>query len=102
MLAWVADAQASLVWLKPVRSWGSLWSLQRWQQTGELQSDRRSRHQLMPANKLGEHARQNVLQIANSTEFAALPPSRIVPILAQRGQYLTSESTFYRILRDAQ
>jgi putative transposase len=32
-------------------------------------------------------------------EFASLPPSQIVPILADRGEYICSESTFYRILR---
>ena len=32
-------------------------------------------------------------------EFADLPPSQIVPALADRGIYIASESTFYRILR---
>ncbi|MBL8454449.1 MAG: IS3 family transposase, partial [Zoogloea sp.] len=32
-------------------------------------------------------------------EFASLPPSQIVPALADRGTYLASESSFYRILR---
>jgi putative transposase len=32
-------------------------------------------------------------------EFSSLPPSQIVPILADRGEYICSESTFYRILR---
>lgn len=31
-------------------------------------------------------------------EFADLPPSQIVPTLADRGIYIASESTFYRIL----
>ena len=30
-----------------------------------------------------------------------LPPSQIVPILADRGRYLASESSFYRVLRQA-
>lgn len=32
-------------------------------------------------------------------EFADLPPSQIVPSLADRGIYIASESTMYRILR---
>ena len=32
-------------------------------------------------------------------EFNSLPPSQIVPRLADQGQYLASESSFYRILR---
>ncbi|CAG4904828.1 hypothetical protein [Acidithrix sp. C25] len=33
-------------------------------------------------------------------EFSSLPPSQVVPALADKGIYLGSESTFYRILRD--
>lgn len=42
---------------------------------------------------------QSVLNILNRPEFADLPPSQIVPVLADRGIYIASESTFYRILR---
>jgi transposase InsO family protein len=35
----------------------------------------------------------------NSAEFADKSPHQIVPILADRGVYIASESTFYRILR---
>jgi len=79
----------------------TLRTLQRWQQSGEIADDGRRGRRLIPANKLSEQERQAVLSIANSAEFAALAPSQIVPILAERGQYLASESTFYRILRDA-
>jgi putative transposase len=79
----------------------SLRSLQRWQQSGGIAEDGRRRRQFIPANKLSDQERQAVLSMANSAEFAALAPSQIVPILAERGQYLASESTFYRILRDA-
>ena len=37
--------------------------------------------------------------MANSAEFGHLPPSQIVPRLADQGRYLASESTFYRVLR---
>jgi transposase InsO family protein len=40
-----------------------------------------------------------VIDTANQPEFQSMPPSQIVPILADRGVYLASESTFYRILR---
>lgn len=55
-----------------------------------------------PANKLSEHERQQILEIANQPEFAHMPPSQIVPILADRGLlYIASESSFYRVLREA-
>jgi putative transposase len=40
-----------------------------------------------------------VLAVANEPRFAAVPPARIVPMLADEGVYLASESTFSRILR---
>ena len=45
------------------------------------------------------HERKHVVAVANSDEFGSLPPSQIVPILADRGEYIASESTFYRILK---
>jgi putative transposase len=79
----------------------TLRSLQRWRQSGEIVEDGRRTRDFTPSNKLSEQERQVVLSVANSAEFAALAPSQIVPILAERGQYLASESSFYRILREA-
>lgn len=53
-----------------------------------------------PKNKLTELERQRLIKIANSAEFSSLPPSKIVPKLADKGQYLASESTFYRVLKE--
>lgn len=54
-----------------------------------------------PANKLSEDERAEILTVANSEEFGSLPPSQIVPTLADRGVYVASESTFYRVLKAA-
>lgn len=54
-----------------------------------------------PKHKLSEIERRKILEVANSAEFASLPPSQIVPTLADRGEYLASESTFYRVLKAA-
>lgn len=51
-----------------------------------------------PANKLSAAERVVVLDACNSKAFVSLPPSQIVPKLADQGRYLASESTFYRIL----
>lgn len=40
-----------------------------------------------------------VLAVINSEEFKDLPPSQIVPRLADQGRYLASESTMQRLLR---
>jgi transposase InsO family protein len=76
-------------------------TLQRWQRD-ERCGDQRPLRVQVPANRLSVLERQRVLVVANSDEFGHLPPSQIVPRLADSGQYLASESTFYRVLRAEQ
>ncbi len=52
-----------------------------------------------PHNKLSEAERQQILDICNTPEYADLPPNIIVPMLADEGIYIASESTFYRVLK---
>jgi putative transposase len=78
-------------------------TLQRWRVAGEVKADGRqpAGQRRVPANKLSETERRQILAIANEPEFAHMPPSQIVPILADRGRYIASESSFYRVLREA-
>lgn len=73
-------------------------TLQRWQHTPHCGDQRPVRLQA-PKNKLSELERKRLLAVMNSDEFGNLPPSQIVPRLADRGQYLASESTIYRVLK---
>ena len=41
-----------------------------------------------------------MIETATSKEYCDLAPSQIVPRLADKGEYVASESTFYRILRE--
>ena len=75
-------------------------TLQRWRQA-PLMADRRATRVQRPVNKLSELERQRIIAIANSIEFGQLPPSQIVPRLADQGSYVASESSFYRVLRAA-
>ena len=75
-------------------------SLQRWRQSGAVVEDARIRRQFVPPNKLSEIEREQLIQVANSERFSGLPPTQIVPILAEQGRYMASESTFYRVLRE--
>ena len=80
----------------------SLRTLQRWLAEPELSADGRpDAVRPTPAHALSPEERQAVLDVCNSQEFASLPPSQIVPRLADQGRYLASESSFYRILRAA-
>jgi putative transposase len=44
--------------------------------------------------------RQKIIETCNSLEYASMPPCEIVPALADKGIYIASESTFYRVLRE--
>lgn len=76
----------------------------RWQQPdGRIGADARpTALRPVPSNALSAAERQQVLAECHKPEHADLPPSQIVPRLADQGRYLASESTFYRILRDQQ
>lgn len=54
-----------------------------------------------PANKLSAGEVAEIERVMNLPQHRDLPPSQIVPRLADQGIYLASESTMYRILRRA-
>ena len=74
----------------------------RWQCGTQVVADRRATAQRpVPTNKLTEQEREAILDACHSESFQSLPPSQIVPTLADQGEYLGSESSFYRVLREA-
>ena len=105
MIAWIDEAGAAGARLSRVGEVLEISprTLQRWREHGDVKADGRKAAgaQRVPANKLAEHERRQVLDIANAPEFADLPPSQIVPTLADQGRYIASESSFYRVLREA-
>jgi transposase InsO family protein len=78
----------------------SMRTLQRWESAACREDQRRGPHGV-PANALSEAECALVIAVATSAMFRDLPPSQIVPILADSGVYLASEATIYRILRQA-
>ena len=74
-------------------------TLQHWRVIGI--EDRRQIVKKTPTNKLSEEERKQILSVCNSQEFCNQTPKQIVPALADRNIYLASESSFYRILRNA-
>lgn len=81
----------------------SLRTYQRWtREAGTDSKDgRKGARQVPPANKLSDEERARILVLVNSTEFASQPPSQIVPTLVDRGEYVASESTIYRVMKAA-
>ena len=51
------------------------------------------------ANQLSYTEKKAILDVINSKAYQDLPPSKIVPLLANEGIYMASESTIYRLLR---
>lgn len=76
-------------------------TIQRYRQNGQIKADGRKAAAAgrVPANRLNEIERAEILAIANQPQYAHLPPGQIVPDLADQGRYLASESSFYRVLR---
>lgn len=72
-------------------------TLQRWEHTTD---DHRHGPKYQPSNKLSSAERREVVTIATSPEFRDQSPKQIVPTLADRGVYVASESSFYRILHE--
>ena len=77
-------------------------TLRRWSKPAHQLSDRRgqaARVRIHP-QALTPEEKQAIVQVCNTPENASLPPSQIVPRLADLGQYLASESSFYRVLKE--
>ena len=73
-------------------------TIQRWKQADNEQDGRiETRH--TPANKLTEEERQQMITLANDPDYADLPMNKLVPKLADKGIYIASESSFYRLLK---
>lgn len=74
-------------------------TLQNWRIAGE--NDGRKEVTKRPKNKLTQEERDAIVDICNSPEFKDQSPKQIVPALADKGLFMASESSFYRILRGA-
>lgn len=75
----------------------SLRTVQRWSRLGA--ADKRKGSRAVPANKLSDVERHQIVNILESREFSDSNPNQIVPRLADQGIYVASESTMYRVLR---
>ncbi len=69
----------------------------------QLQDQRKAAAALRtPANKLSDKERSKIVATCNQPEYKSLAPTQIVPKLADKGIYLASESSFYRVLREVE
>ncbi|KFN49500.1 hypothetical protein P873_11040 [Arenimonas composti TR7-09 = DSM 18010] len=77
----------------------TLRTLQRWRdpEAGIRADGRPDAVHPKPVNALSEQERADIVEVANTPQYAALPPAQIVPRLADAGRYLASESSFHRV-----
>ena len=75
-------------------------TLLRWQAAGDdLADKRRQTNNRHYTHALTQEEKHHILALCNQPEYQSLPPSQIVPKLADKGIYIASESSFYRVLR---
>ncbi|HBS82435.1 MAG TPA: IS3 family transposase, partial [Halomonas campaniensis] len=76
-------------------------TLKRWRsECGAVVEDQR--HHVVQGrqpHQLTHEEEQAILNTCHRPDYQSLPPSQIVPLLADNGVYLASESSFYRVLK---
>lgn len=73
----------------------------RWKSRDDLSDGRAAANATKVCNHaLTQEEKQSIVELSLTDEFKSLPPSQIVPRLADRGIYMASESTFYRVLKE--
>lgn len=78
----------------------SVRTLQRWIKNPDAE-DARKNNRFAASNALSKAEQNAAIDVACSPEFRDKSPNQIVPILAEKGRYIGSESTLYRLLRSA-
>lgn len=88
------EAACSVIGLSPrtVRRW----------RDADVGEDGRAGPHSTPPHALTARERTRILEVATSREFRDLSPRQIVPRLADKGVYIASESSFYRVLHEQQ
>ena len=74
-------------------------TLRRWKNqlkaTQQLEDQRQSKYtHRSPTNRLTQIERERIISICNQKEYQSLPPSQIVPILADKGVYIKVRPNF--------
>ena len=99
ILGWIDEAVSAGSRLKPACEIVGLdaRTVQRWRSQG-AGSDRRAGPRSKPRNALSAKERARIVAVVNAPRFCDKSPKQIVPLLADEGVYIASESTIYRVL----
>lgn len=74
-------------------------TLRRWRSAETLIDGRKGAARKPSSHALSPEEKRQIIAVCNDSDYQSLPPSQIVPRLADQGIYLASESSFYRVLR---
>lgn len=74
-------------------------TLRRWRHAESLQDKRKGAPRTCP-HALSDEEKETIVATCNLPQYQSLPPSQIVPRLADEGVWLASESSFYRVLAE--
>ena len=96
----VVEAQAAHLSLKRISEVTgiSIRTLQRWMQ--QSSEDDRKGSSRRVQHKLTNEERNEIIRVVNLPEYRNMNPAEIVAILAENGQYIGSERTIYRVLKE--
>lgn len=72
-------------------------TLQRWQHSD---TDQRPLIKKISPKALTQEEKEAIIEVCNQHEYMDMTPNKIVPTLAEKGQYIASESMFYRVLKE--
>lgn len=75
-------------------------TIERWRKAPEGGSDLRAGPKTPPAHALTDEERARIVEIATSPDYRNVSVRQIVPLLADAGVYVASESSFYRVLHE--
>lgn len=78
----------------------SVRTYERWRKDKDGQ-DKRPQALHFPLNKLNNDEKDLIIKMCTNPEYKDNAPHEIVPALAEKGLYIASESSFYRVLKEA-
>lgn len=73
-------------------------TIQRWEKN--ISGDRRPNAERKSSIALSDAEKNKIVEICTNNEYKDLTPNEIVPIIAEKGLYCGSESSFYRVLKE--
>jgi len=93
------ESKVSMRKITPIIGFSSR-TIKRWRDNQNIEDKRTTHSNHNPSNRLSQEEKDALVSTANNEDYKNLSPHQIVPKLADKGIYMASESTFYRVLKE--